>query len=214
MAHDIAKLASLCTQHAHAPTGLGHEVDDVGDGGFGWRGQTVFDVFVTLSQDLQIQRQYQSRATRHLGAFNQTGHKLAVTHDIKLKPKTSTCVFGHFFDGANAHGGEGEGDAKFLRCTSRQNFAIGVLHTNHAGGRNRHRHGCVLADHGGGGVATLHIDSYPLTEFDFLEIIFVGAVGTFSPAAGIRVIKKHFGYALFGQGFQVCNMGDNGHGNS
>ena len=58
-----------------------------------------------------------------------------------------------------------------------------MLHTNHASRRNRHRHGGVLANHGGGSVAAFHIDCHALAKFDFLKIIFIGAVGTFSPTA-------------------------------
>jgi hypothetical protein len=45
-------------------------------------------------------------------------------------------------------------------------------------------------------------------KFDFLKIIFIGAVGTFRPTARVGIVVKHFGYAFFGQSLKVCNMGD------
>ena len=92
-------------------------------------------------------------------------------------------MLGHVFDRTNAHGRQGERDAKFFRGTCGQNFAISVLHANHASGRNRYGHGHVLADHGAGGAAAFHIDRHALAKFDFLKIIFIGAVGAFGPAA-------------------------------
>ena len=89
----------------------------------------------------------------------------------------------HIFNRANAHGGQGEWNAESFGGPCRENFAVGMLHACHASGRNRHRHTDVLTDHGAGGAATFHVDGHALAQLDFLEIVFIGPVGTLGVTA-------------------------------
>ena len=89
----------------------------------------------------------------------------------------------HVFNGANAHGGQGKWNAEFFGGTRCQNFTVSVLHAGHAGGCDSDRHADVLADHGGGGAAAIHVDGDTLAEFDLLKIVFVGLVSALGIAA-------------------------------
>ena len=60
-------------------------------------------------------------------------------------------------------------------------FAIGVLHTGQAHGGNAHGHFGLDAGHLGSGAAVFHVHCYALAQLDFLEVVFVGAVGAFGP---------------------------------
>ncbi len=59
MAHDVSEGAVFGAQHAHAPTRLGHHVEDIGDGQFGRRGQAVPDVLVALAEKLEIEGEHE-----------------------------------------------------------------------------------------------------------------------------------------------------------
>jgi hypothetical protein len=55
-----------------------------------------------------------------------------------------------------------------------------MLHAGQAGGRNRHRHGNVLAHHGAARAAAFHVDGHALAQLDLLEsglVVAVGALG-------------------------------------
>ena len=71
MADDVAKAAPGGAQHAHAPAPLGRQIAHGRNGQFGWGRQTVFQVFVPLAQNLQIQCNNQGRAFRILGPLDQ-----------------------------------------------------------------------------------------------------------------------------------------------
>ena len=60
-------------------------------------------------------------------------------------------------------------------------FAIGVLHAGQAYGGDAHGHFGLDADHLGAGAAVFHVHGNALAQLDFLEVVFVGAVGAFGP---------------------------------
>jgi len=141
VAHDIAKLAPWCAQHAQRPAWLGGDVDHVFDGQLGRRGQAVAQVFVALPQNLQVQREHQGAAVGGFGAVDQALDEGAVFHHVELEPKAFASMLGHVFDRANAHGRQGEWHTKLLGGAGGQNFTVGVLHAGQAGGGDGHRHG-------------------------------------------------------------------------
>ena len=137
---------------------------------------------MALSQNLQVQCEHQCRAVGGLGAVNQALNKIAVAHHIQLKPKRVVVGgAGHVFNRANAHGGQGKRHPKGLGRTGGQHFTVGMLHACEARGRNGHRHGDLLAHHGGAGAAVVHIDGHALAQLDALKVAFVGAVSAFGP---------------------------------
>ena len=87
MPNDVAKLAICSAQHAQGPAGFGGDVEHVGQRQFGRRRQAILQVFMTLPQYLQIERNDQRRAVGSASAFNQAFNELAIAHDIELKPK-------------------------------------------------------------------------------------------------------------------------------
>ena len=178
MADDVAELAPLGPQHAQRPARLAGDIDQVGQRHLGWRRQAVFEVLVALSEYLKVERDHQCRAMGRLGPVDQALNEAAVFHHIQLKPKwVAAGGLGDVFDRADAHGGQGERNAKFFGRQCPQNLAIGMLHASQAGGRNRHWHRHRLADHGAGGAAVFHIDRYTLAQLDALEVALVGSVG-------------------------------------
>ena len=212
VADDVAKAAPLGPQHAQPPARFGHHVEKVGKGRPGRDGQSILQVLVALADDLQVQREHQRRAVGGFGAVNQAGDVVAVTHHIELKPERVPAGFpGHVFNRADAHGGQGERDAEFLRCVGRLDFAIGALHAGQARGGNGDRHGDFLADHGAGGAAVFHVDGHALAQFDGLEVCAVGAVGGLGPRTRIDILIEHARHAFFGQHAKVFNLGDYGH---
>ena len=212
VADQVAKGVAARAGHAQTPARLGHQVDDVGNGGARWRGQAVFQVFVALANHLQIQGQHQRAATGFAGALDHVDHGLAVAHHVELEPKRRRGVGGHVLNRANAHGREDEGNAKFLRCLGGLDLAVGALHAGQAHGRDSHRHLDLGAGHGGGCGAVFHVDGHALAQLDLLEVLLIGAVGAFGPAARVGVVVKHARHALFGQNAQVFNIGDHSHG--
>ena len=165
---------------------------------------------MALANDLQIQRQHQGAALGIFGALNHAGHGLAVAHHVQLKPKWRGGVLGNVFDGADAHGREGEGDAKFFRRPRGVNFAIGVLHAGQPHRGDAHRHAGLLAHHGGGGAAPFHVYRHALAEFDGVKIAFVGTVGAFGPRARVGIVVKHARHAALSHLAQVFDAGDFG----
>src|SRR5215211_3751367 len=74
-------------EHAEAPLGLGHHVQDVLDRQFRRRGQTVLEVLMALALYLQIERENQGRAVGSLGPIDQALDELPVLHHVELKPE-------------------------------------------------------------------------------------------------------------------------------
>jgi hypothetical protein len=210
--HDVAELPPWRAQHAPAPTRLGHHVQDVGQGQFGRCRQTVFQVLVALTQNLQVQRQHQRTTTGGLGAVDQARDEVAVAHHIELKPKALAGVLGHVLDRADTHGGERERHAKRLGRPGGEDFAVGVLHAGQPCGRQRHGHGHGLADHGGARAARLHRHGHALAQADGLKVRFVGAIGALGPRAAVGVVVEHARHAPLRQAAQVFDAGDDGHG--
>ena len=121
-------------------------------------------------------------------------------------------MFGNVLYRANAHGGEGEGDAKFFCGACGVDFAIGVLHAGEAHRGYGYGHFGGLPHHADGGAAVVHVDRHPLAQFDFLKIALIGAVGAFGPRTRVGIVVKHAGHAFLSQHAQVFNVGDDGHG--
>ena len=211
MAHDVAEAAALRAQHAQAPARLGGQVDEVGDGGLGRGRQAVLDVLVALAQDLQIQRELQRRAVGGLGAVDEAVDEVAVAHHVHLEPeRVAARVLCNVLNGANAHGGQRERNAKRLGRLGAQDFAIGVLHAGQARRRNRHRHGHVLPHHGGAGGTAFHVHRHALAQLDALEVRLVGAVGALGVRARIGIVVEHARHAALGDDAQVFDTGDFG----
>ena len=114
MTHDVAKFAARRAQHAQSPAWLGSNVDDVRNSEFGRCRQTIFQIFVALSQNLQIKRQDQGFAIGGFGSVDQALDKATVFHHVQLKPKAFSSVFGNVFDRTNAHRGERKRDSHFF----------------------------------------------------------------------------------------------------
>ncbi|MOA19632.1 hypothetical protein D3C78_1400290 [compost metagenome] len=163
---------------------------------------------MALAQDLQVQRQHQRRAAGGLGAVDQVGHELAVAHHVELEPERLPGGFGHVFQRADAHRGQGERHAEIRRGLGRQDFAVGMLHAGQAGGRNRQRHHHVMAHHRGAQRPAFHVHRHALAQLDLVEIAFIGAVGAFGPGAGIGVVVEHARHALLRDDSQIFDAGD------
>ena len=128
MAHKVSKRVAPGACHAQTPARLSHQVDDVGDGGPRWRGKAVFEIFVALADDLQIESKHQCAAPCRFAALNHLHHGTAVAHHVELKPEGGGGVLGNVFNRADAHGGQRERNAKLLSRFGRLDFTIGVLH--------------------------------------------------------------------------------------
>ncbi len=103
MAHNIAEKPALGAEHAQSPSPFRREVYQIGQGWLGWRRETVFQIFVPLTEDLKIERNDQRGTVGGLGSINQAAQVILVFHRVELKPKRGARVFGHILDGANRH---------------------------------------------------------------------------------------------------------------
>ena len=175
------------------------------------RGELVADVLVALAEDLQVERQHQRRAAGGLGPVDQVEHEIPVVHHVELEPERLLRVRGDILDRADAHRRQRERNAEFLGRLRRQDFAVGVLHAGKAGGRQRHGHRHLLADHGAFERAVGHVDQHALAELDLGKVRLVGAIGAFGPGAGIGVIEEHLRHAPAGKVLQVVDFDYLGH---
>ena len=191
MPDDIAEAVAPGAEHAHRPARLGCHIEDIRQGQLGRRRQAVDQILVPLAEDLQVQGQHQRIHTGGLGALDQSLDEAAVTHHIQLEPERLADMLGDVFQGTDAHGRQGVAQAECGGGAGGENLAIGVLHAGQAGGCQGHRHGHVLADHGGADRALIDIARHPLAEFDPGKIAFVGPVGALSPGTRIGVIVEH-----------------------
>ena len=166
---------------------------------------------MALAQDLQVQREHQGAAVRGLGAVDQALDEALVLHHVQLEPEALSGMLGHIFDGADAHGREGERYPELARCAGGQDLAVGVLHAGQSGRGQCHRHGDRLADHGAGGAAVFHVHGHALAELDLVEVAFVVAVGALGPGAAVGIVVKHARDTFLGQTAQIFNMGNDGH---
>ena len=208
----VAKTVAACAQHAQAPARLGQEVDDVGDGGPRRGGQAIFQILVALADHLQVKGEHQRAAPSHPGALDHGGHCIAVAHHVELKPERCRGVGRDVLYRADAHGGQGEGNAELFGRFGRKNLTVGMLHAGQAHRGNSDRHFHVDAHHFGGGAAVVHVDRHALAKLDFLKIGVIGAVGALGPRAGVGIVVKHAGYALLRQNAQVFDIGHHSHG--
>lgn len=119
-------------------------------------------------------------------------------------------VLGNVLQRADAHGGQRERHTKGLGGLGPENLAIGMLHAGQARRRNRHRHGDLLADHGGTRAAPFHVHGHTLTQLDGLELVFVGPVRALGVGARIGVVIKHARHTALGHHAQVFDTGDFG----
>jgi hypothetical protein len=111
-------------------------------------------------------------------------------------------------DGADAHGGQREGDPELFCRACGMDLAIGVLHAGQPRGRQGHRHGDGLTDHRGAQVALFNVDGDALAELQFVEVLFIGAVGAFCPGAGICVVIEHARHPTLGEPPEIFYAGD------
>ena len=87
-----------------------------------------------------------------------------------------------------------------------------MLHACQARGRNGHRHGHGLPNHGAGRAPIFHVHRHALPQFDFLKITFVGAVSALCPRTTVGIIVEHARHAFLRQHTQFFDGGDDGHG--
>ena len=116
----------------------------------------------------------------------------------------------HFLNGADAHGGERIGHAKFLRGAAGFDFPIGMLHAAKADRPQRHGHGHVLAHHFGFHRAVVDVAGHALAELVFLEGLGVIDIGACRVGPRVAIIVKHPGHAGLVNLAQVFNTGDFG----
>ena len=207
MTDDIAEGAAFRIQHFHAPFRFGRQIDQIGNGRFRRCRQAVFNVFVALTQNLQIGSQYQSRTFGILRTLNQVLHKLAVAHHIKLKPKRRTGIFSYIFNRTNGHGRQRKRNTEFFCRPCCQDFTVGVRHARETGRCNRYRHFHILTDHFGLKAASFHINQYFLTETDVFKIRSIFTISGFRPRAWVNIIIKHTRHFTFGDKAQVFDTG-------
>jgi hypothetical protein len=103
-------------------------------------------------------------------AVDQPIDEVAVAHDIELEPEGSVGVPRHVLDGADAHCRQRERDAGARGGAGGEDFAVGMLHSGHAGGRDRDGHADRLADHGRRQRSVGHIDGDALAQLDPFEV--------------------------------------------
>ena len=126
---------------------------------------------MALPHDLQVQGQYQGGTLGCLRPLDQPRDIVSVAHHIELKPERLRSLVGDIFDGADTHGRQAKGYAKFLGGSSGQNLTVGVLHPGQACRRQCHWHSDCLARHGAGERAVSDINQDFLSEFDAGESI-------------------------------------------
>lgn len=208
VADDVPERTPGGTQHLQAPARPGGQVEQVAQRGAGRGRQAVLDVFVTLPGQLEVQSDHQGRTTSLACAVDQPPDEIPVSHHIELEPERSAGARRNVFDGADAAGGQGEGDAEAFGGAGRQDLAVGVQHARQPRRRQGDRHGHGFAQHAGRQAALRDVDGDPLPEFQRLQIGFVGPIRGFRPGAGIHVVVEHARYSAPGQAAQVFDAGD------
>jgi len=211
VADDIAEAATPGAQHVHAPEGLGRQLQAMVDRPLGRRREPVAQILVALAEDLQVERQHQRRAFGRLGAVDQVCDELAILHHVELEPEGLRGHRGDVLDRADRHRRQRERDAEFFRRLGRQHLAVGMLHAAEAGRRQRHRHRCLLADHGRRQRAVRHVHQHPLAQLHLGEVLLVGAVGALRPGAAVGIVEEHLRHPAAGARLQVGNGQRLGH---
>src|SRR5690606_37247099 len=123
VAGDVAERAALGAHHAKAPARTGCHLPDMLRREFRRGGKAVADILVALAENLEIKRQHQCRAARGLGAVDQVLYEIAILHHVKLEPERLLGDRSNVFDGADAHGRKGEGNAEGFGGLCGQHFA-------------------------------------------------------------------------------------------
>ena len=151
MARKIAEGPAPAGKDAADPGELGRHVDEVLELERGRHREAVFDVAVTLAQDLEIDGEHQRAAFGGLCAFDQRAHETPVPHDIELEPERFGDRPRHVLDRADRHGRERVGNARRLRGAAGENLAIAMHEARHRDGRENERQRDLLAEDGGRG---------------------------------------------------------------
>jgi len=212
VADHVAERAPRRAGHAQRPARVPGHVEQLAQVHARGIGQAVLQVLVALAHQRQVEGQHQRRAAGGLGALDQAPGEGTVAHHVELEPEAGAGVFGHVLDGADAHGGQREGHAEGPRRPCREDFAVGVLHAQRAHRGERQRHGQALAEQRGDGAAPIDVDGHALAQQQLLQVGLVGAVGALGPGARVGVVVEHPRHAALGQGTQVLDAGDAGHG--
>ena len=100
---------------------------------------------MALAEHGQVHGDDERRAARGAGALDEATDEVAVSDNIELKPEGLLGGSGDLLNRADGHGGEGEGDSEIARGAGSKDFACGVLHAQHADGRERGGDGGVAA---------------------------------------------------------------------
>ena len=162
MTDDVTKGSPTGPKHAQAPSRLRRDIENIGERDLGRSSETVLDVPVTLTNDLQIKRKDQCGASRGFRPVDQASDEIAVLHDIKLEPERLIRIGCHVLDRANAHGRERVRNSCLRRGASDENLTISTLHSDDAGRRQRDRHADWLPHHRGGKRAIRYINGNAL----------------------------------------------------
>jgi hypothetical protein len=136
---------------------------------------------VSLTLDLQVERQYQRRTAGKLGAPDQVGDEPAILHHVQLEPERPGRGRRNILDGTDAHGGQRERHAETLCGACGEDLAVRILHAGQAGRREGDRHRDRLPDHRGGEIADAEIDGHALAKMHLGEVVRVRAVRRFGP---------------------------------
>ena len=211
MADNIAKVAARCAEHLYPPAPFGGEVHQRLERRFGRRGQAVFDILVTLPQNLQIQRDHQRVAFGGPCAFDQAVDVIFVPHRIELKPKGFCCLGCDLFNRIDGHGRQGKGNPESFGRAGGFDFSVGILHPRQTDRRQRHRHCHVAPYHLPRRAAPGHVHRHTLAQADLFKVACVVAKGLFCPAAAFTIVKEHSGDAPFIQAFEVFDICDGRH---
>ena len=92
---------------------------------------------MALAEHGQVHGDDERRAARGAGALDEIADEVAVPDDVELKPEGLLGGSGDLLNRADGHGGEGEWNAEIARGAGGKDFAGGVLHAQHADGRER-----------------------------------------------------------------------------
>ena len=211
MAHDVAEAAAFGAQHAQAPARLGGQVDEVGDGG---RGGADRPFLMSLWRWPRICRSSVSCSAEQLAALARSIRRLmkvAVAHHVHLEPeRVAARVLGNVLDGANAHGGQRERNAKRLLAARAARISPSA---------------CCMPVRPVGAIATGMDTSCPtmvvvvrpsmFTATRWRNLMrwksaFVGAVGALGVRARVCIVIEHARHAALGDDAQVFDTGDFG----
>src|SRR5580698_1497795 len=128
VAGNIAEGLTLAAQHTERPGRFGRNVDQVIDAYLRWNGHAIFDVAVTLSDNVQIDGEHERAAFGRAGARDEFADKATVLHNVKLEPERLVDRGCDILDRADRHRALGKGNAGGLRGAAGVNLAVAMLH--------------------------------------------------------------------------------------